>query len=78
MSGSKVWRDTKLEKLLSKNKHTQRKILNYANWCNGEVSKSAKIILSKSIFYVKYHLNLSDFFLITKYQLMSTFFVGRF
>ena len=32
------------------------------NWCNGEVSKSAKIWLSKSIFYVKNHWNLSDCF----------------
>ena len=32
-----------------------------ARVCNGEVSKSAKIWLSKSIFYVKNHLNLSYF-----------------
>ena len=38
---------------LPKNQHTQRKLLNFENWCNGEVSKSAKILLSKSIFYVK-------------------------
>jgi hypothetical protein len=31
---------------------SQTKSLNCANWCNGEVSKSAKIWLSKSIVYV--------------------------
>ena len=30
--------------------------MNFENWCNGEVSKSAKI------FYVKNHLNISVFF----------------
>ena len=35
--------------------------LNFENWCNGEVSNSAKIRLSKSIFYVKNHPNLSQF-----------------
>ena len=41
---------------------SQTKSLNFANRCNGEVSKSAKIWLSKSIFYIKNHPNLSDFF----------------
>ena len=35
--------DTKLERFLPKNQHTQRKLLNFENWVNGEVSKSAKI-----------------------------------
>ena len=30
---------TKLERVLPKNQHTQRKILNFENWVNGEVSK---------------------------------------
>ena len=34
---------TKLERFLTKNQHTQRKLLNFENWVNGEVSKSAKI-----------------------------------
>jgi hypothetical protein len=34
-------RDTKLERFLPKNQHTQ--LLNFENWCSGEVSKSAKI-----------------------------------
>ena len=32
-------RGTKLERFLPKNKHTQRKLLNFENWCSGEVSK---------------------------------------
>ena len=35
--------DTKLERFLPKNEHTQRKLLNFENWCNGEVSKRALI-----------------------------------
>ena len=35
--------DTKLEIFLPKNQHTQRKLLNFENWCMGEVSKSAKV-----------------------------------
>ena len=34
---------TKLERFLPNNEHTQRKLLNFENWVNGEVSKSAKI-----------------------------------
>ena len=30
---------TKLERFLPKNQHTQRKLLNFENWVNGEVSK---------------------------------------
>ena len=53
---------SKLERFLPKNQHTQRKLLNFKNWCSGEVSKRAKIWLSKSIFNVKNHRNLSQFF----------------
>ena len=28
---------------VSNNRHTQRKLLNFENWANGEVSKSAKV-----------------------------------
>ena len=31
--------NTKLERFLPKNQHTQRKLLNFENWVNGEVSK---------------------------------------
>ena len=30
---------TKLERFLHKNQYTQRKLLNFENWVNGEVSK---------------------------------------
>ena len=45
----------KFRKVFAKNQHilTQRKLLNFAYWSNGEVSKSAKIWLSKSILCVK-------------------------
>ncbi len=32
-------RDTKLERILPKNQHTQRKLLNFEFWINGELSK---------------------------------------
>ena len=51
-------RDTKLERFLPKNQHTHRKLLNFEFWINGELSKR----LSKSIFYVKNHPNLPQFF----------------
>ena len=35
--------DTKLERFFPKNQHTQRKLLNFEFWINGELSKSAKI-----------------------------------
>ena len=45
-----MWRflagGTKLETFLPKNQHTQRKLLNFENWVNGEVSKSAKSVNS--------------------------------
>ena len=34
---------TKLERCLPKNQHTQRKLLNFEFWINGELSKSATI-----------------------------------
>ena len=34
---------TKLERLLPENQHTQKKLLHFENWVNGEMSKSAKI-----------------------------------
>ena len=64
---------TKLERLLPKNQHTERKLLNFEFWINGKLSKSAKIRLSKSIFYVKNHLNLSQFFLLKNTNLRAHF-----
>jgi hypothetical protein len=34
---------TKLERFLHKNQHTQRKLLNFENWTNGEPQQLAKI-----------------------------------
>ena len=44
---------SKLVRFLAKIKHTPRKLLYFVNRPNAKSSKSAKIILSKSIFYVK-------------------------
>ena len=66
---------TKLERFLAKNQHPQRKLLNFENLLNREVSKSAKIWLSKSIFYVEKYQKLSQMFFIEEYQFRSTFFV---
>ena len=35
--------DTKLKRFLPKNQYTQRKLLKFELWINGELSKSAKI-----------------------------------
>ena len=40
---------TKLERFLPKNQDTQRKLLNFENWVNGEVSKIGIILESKVI-----------------------------
>ena len=34
---------TKLERFLPKNQHTQRKLLNFDNWTNGEHQQLARI-----------------------------------
>ena len=39
---------TKLEIFLPKNQHTQRKLLNFENWVNGEVSKTRRHFRNKS------------------------------
>ena len=47
-------RDTKLERFLPKNQHTQMKLLNFENWCSVEVSiLQAYFLLLKSKFYKK-------------------------
>ena len=54
---------TKLERFLSKNQQTQRKLLNFENWVNGEVSKIEhhlenkviqKLMLSKNVLLNSY------------------------
>ena len=67
--------DTKLERFLPKNQHTRRKLLNFEFWINGELSKSAKIWLSKSIFYVKNHPNVSQFFFSLKNTILGAHFL---
>ena len=34
-----TWGTYKIERFLPKNQHTQRKLLNFGNWVNGEESK---------------------------------------
>ena len=41
--------DTKLEKIFSKNQHTQRKLLNFEFWINGELSKIGHHFCNKVI-----------------------------
>ena len=56
---------TKLERFLPKNQHTQKKLLNFENWVNGEVSKSAKKyqnLTFKVNFLCQNYPNLSIFF----------------
>jgi hypothetical protein len=40
-------RGTKSERFLSKNQHTERKLLNFENWVDGEVSKLGIILKVK-------------------------------
>ena len=43
-TGCRVFKEgTKLERLLPKNQHTQRKLLNFENWTNGKPQQLAKI-----------------------------------
>ena len=55
-------RGYKIIKIFAYESTYSKKLLNFENWSNREVSKRAKIQLSKSIFYAKNHLNLSQFF----------------
>ena len=50
--------------------YSRMKLPNLENWSSGELSKSAKI-WHKSIFNVKNHPNLSDFFFIEEYEFRS-------
>ena len=52
-----------------------RKLLNIEFWIYGKLSKSARIWLLRSIFYIKNYPNLSQFFFIEEYQFRSTCFV---
>ena len=71
--------DIKLERFLPKNQHNQRKFLNFENWTNGEVSKSAKspnlLTFKVNFLYQKLSESFSIFFFIEEYQFRSTSFV---
>ena len=54
------------------------KLPNLENWSSGELSKSAKIWLSKLIFYVKNHLNVSHFFSLKNTNLGAHFLLLTF
>ena len=71
---------SKLKRFLHKNQHTRRKFLNFENWTNGEVSKSAKspnlLTFKVNFLYQKLSESFSIFFFfIEEYQFRSTFFV---
>ena len=69
---------TKVERVLPKNQHTQRKLLNLENWVNGEVSKSAKSsnLLTFKVNFLCQKLSESfSIFFHEEHQFRSTFFV---
>ena len=72
-------RDTKIDKFLAQNQHTQRKLLYFVNKRSAGLSKCTRFWLSKSIFYVKNYLNL--FFFLWKLLIIlcrSTIFLYTF
>ena len=52
--------------------------MNFEFWINGKLSKGAKILLSKSIFCVKSHPNLSHFFSLKNTNLEAHFLLLTF
>ena len=44
--------DTKLERFLHKNQHTQRKLFNFENWTNGDPQWLAKIRVCKIDYFI--------------------------
>ena len=61
----------KIGMILPKNQHTQRKLLNFENWCNGEASKMPKFDFQCQ-FSMKIIRNFLNFFFIEEFR--STFF----
>ena len=57
--------DTKLERFLPKNQHTQRKLLNFENWISGSLRGFQKLEFLKSNIFIfsvkKYHKLISSF-----------------
>ena len=74
--------DTKLERFLPKNQHTQRKLLNFENWVNGEVSKSAKspnlLTFKVNFLYQKLSESFSIFFSLKNINLGAHFLLLTF
>ena len=68
--------DTKLERFLPKNQHTQRKLLNFEFWINGELCQKVPKFDIQSQFSMSkiIRIFLNSFF-IEEYQFRSTFFV---
>ena len=62
---------TKLERFLPKNQHTQRKLLNFENWCSGEVSKEPKFDFQSQFSMSKIIRIFLNFF-VEEYQFRST------
>ena len=72
----------KLERFLLKNQHTQRKLLNFENWVNGEVSKSAKspnlLTFKVNFLYQKLSESFSIFFSLKNINLGAHFLLLTF
>ena len=88
---SKVWQyglrsfqtgDTKLERFLPTNQHTQRILQNFENWINGEVSKSAKspnlLTFKVNFLYQKLSESFSIFFSLKNINLGAHFLLLTF
>ena len=74
--------NTKLERFLPKNQHTQRKLLNFENWIDGEVSKSAKspnlLTFKVNFLYQKLSESFSIFFSLKNINLGAHFLLLTF
>ena len=72
---------TKLERFLPKNQHTQRKLLNFENWVNGDWGGVKKCKITQPLDFQSQFSILKiisiflKFFFIEEYQFRSTFFV---
>ena len=73
------WGGTKLERFLTKNQRTRRKLLNFENWVNGEVSNVPKcdqnLTFKVNFLCQKLSESFSIFFFTEEYHSRGTFFV---
>ena len=84
-TGCRVFKwEYKIRKIFAKNQHTQRKLLNFENWCNRKVSKvlkfdypnqfsMSKIIRIFLIFWSWNDTNLGAHFLLLTFLMTSIF-----